>query len=962
MEELIGKTIARYKILALLGEGGMGAVFKAHDLTLQRDVAIKLMHEHFARLSDFKERFLQEARVTAHLDHPCIVQVFDFGQTNSMLYIVMKYIPGDNLSKMLQELQKQGKWIDLSEAVLMVRQIAQALHYAHQQGILHRDIKPGNIMIEPVPSDGLPYRPVLTDLGLAKLVGSQGITQEGSSMGTPAYMSPEQALGQTLDARSDVYSLGILLYEMSTGRLPFPARTLTEAIRYHTQEAPPPPRSIQPALPEALEKVILKALEKKPGDRYPDAAAFAQALVNVLPADKDLTAGPTAFAGNVSLITQYQQSLSASRGPSILQDFAAPKDTNQDRVQILLQDRTTQTVAMKTGGLTIGRDDDNDIVIPKPSVSRHHARIDFDGLHYRVLDLDSTNGTFFDGVRLLPGMPEEWTPGKVLKVGDAYLRILLSSKKGAASVFRTDGSRVEPGQVFTSPGAGNLGIHLETPQVSVNPGQSVTLPVSVVNQGDIVDHVRIALEGVPAPWVSIQPSSLQLMPGMQQNATVLIQPTRTAQSRAGRYPITVRAISQSNQSQVAEVKGTLTLMPYIQFSSELQPQRIRAGATGRVTVRNQGNLQETFSLVWKDRADELAFKPQQTRLNIPAGQESIAEFQAAPRHKIWIGGERIYPISVQVGASQGESQTQVGEVASRGLLPAWLLLAMIFFCLLVSAAGALIYRNYTIEAEKTAQAAIAIETTRQLGAIQAGYLAATQTASVIHQAEVAATQTAHQAELATAQAETATSAALSVTPLPSMTPTSTHTPRPTSTPTASPSPTSTPTETPAPPPDGVSLNCDGTYQRFQISDAGSLGKTITIDNWTGSSWVTVFTLSSGDPMERQFADETGLYAFGGCQKLVVIPLRIGRVLQLAIYAWNGTGLTQVFYREEGSGSWRKENKGLVFSMPLYLFGEPVCCPCYMQEIGYTWNGKKFVEGAAVKLPTFSGTPPAGCGP
>lgn len=373
-------------------------------------------------------------------------------------------------------------------------------------------------------------------------------------------------------------------------------------------------------------------------------------------------------------------------------------------------------------------------------------------------------------------------------------------------------------------------------------------------------------------------------------------------------------------------------------------------------MQNQGNLQETFTLDWKDRSDELAFKPQQTRLNIPAGQESIAEFQAVPRHRNLIGGERVYPITVQICASQGEPQTHAGEVVSRALLPVWLLPALAFFCLLASAAGAFVYHNLSVQEEQATQTSAAL-IAHQVGVIQAAYMVATQTAYAL--------QTALQA---TGQAETATSAALSATPVPSITgtplptETPTATPLPTDTPTPSPVWTSTPTETPSPPPDAVSLNCDGTYQRFKISDAGSLGKTITIDNWTGSGWVTTFTLSSGDPMERQFTEETGLYSFGGCQKLVVIPLRIGRILQLAVYSWNGTGLTQVFFKEEGYASWSKESHGLVFTTPLYLYNEPACCPCYMQKIGYSWNGTKFVEGAAIKVPTFTGAPPAGCGP
>jgi len=242
MKELIGQSLDRYQIVSLLGEGGMGAVFKARDITLQRDVAVKIMHPQFARRPDFRERFLQEARTAARLDHPGIVQVFDFGQARSHLYIVMEFIPGDNLRQMLQGLSSTNQWIVLAEAIQIVQQVSLALDYAHQQGVLHRDIKPDNVMLKPKPTDALPYRPVITDLGLAKLHEGGVMTVEGTSMGTPAYMSPEQAMGQATDARSDVYSLGILLYELAVGQLPFPVKTITEAIRYHTKEPPPPPR------------------------------------------------------------------------------------------------------------------------------------------------------------------------------------------------------------------------------------------------------------------------------------------------------------------------------------------------------------------------------------------------------------------------------------------------------------------------------------------------------------------------------------------------------------------------------------------------------------------------------------------------------------------------------------------------------------------------------------------------
>ena len=733
-EELIGKTLDRYQIISLLGEGGMGAVLKAHDVTLQRDVAIKIMHPHFARRSDFQERFLQEARTAAHLDHPGIVKVYDFGRQQSYLYIVMEFLRGDNLRKMLQDLRANKKWIVLPEALQVIRQVALALAYAHSQGVLHRDIKPDNIMIKPDTANGLPYRPVLTDLGLAKLAGGGMQTQEGTSMGTPAYMSPEQALGQETDARSDVYSLGILLFELATSRLPFPAKTLSEAIQYHTRTDPPAPRSLRPDLPVELEQIILKAIAKKPDERFPDAGSLAEALQRVIqtlgsPGDQTVSS-PTEMEGAVSLVTQYQQSLLGERGPSILEDFEPASASSDDRIQVLAQDRTTTTVNFKTGGMSVGRDPDNDLPLNDKQISRHHARIEFDGQNYRIVDLNSSNGTFLGDTRLLPGVPEPWPADQAVRMGNHWLRLLRAQAPARTGMMRPDGTMVDLSQLSKSAGQGRVGVFVDDMQLSIQPGSSLTTKLVLLNQGPVVDHFRVSLQGIPPSWVVGALPTVRLMPGEQQEASLTLRPERSAQHRAGRYPITLRVASQDAPAETAEVRLTLTLGAFSQFSSELFPQKLSTGQTGRLTVHNQGNTQETFNLQYKDRAGELAFNPPAEQLRVQEGQSAAAEFKAGLKQRRWIGGSQTHAFTAQITSAGGESQSQSGEIVSRALIPAWAIPLLGVLCLCLAASAYWLFSAQTRQVSSATQTAVA-EITQVAQIVQGTAQAKTATAEFI---------------------------------------------------------------------------------------------------------------------------------------------------------------------------------------------------------------------------------------
>jgi serine/threonine protein kinase len=273
MEDLTGKQFGSYQIVAPLGEGGMAAVYKAYQPAMERYVALKVLPRHFAEDAQFVSRFQREAKLVAQLQHPHILPVFDYGQANDYTYIVMPFVQSGTLADTLK-----GQPQALPRIRQIISQIGDALNYAHTRGLIHRDVKPSNVLVDESGNC------LLTDFGLARMVeASVNLTTSGAIMGTPAYMSPEQGSGQKIDARSDIYSLGIILYEMATGRVPFRAETPIAVVFKHIQDPLPSASLVNPELPEAVELVILKALSKKPEDRYQTASDMVRAIQAAIP-------------------------------------------------------------------------------------------------------------------------------------------------------------------------------------------------------------------------------------------------------------------------------------------------------------------------------------------------------------------------------------------------------------------------------------------------------------------------------------------------------------------------------------------------------------------------------------------------------------------------------------------------------------------------------------------------------
>jgi serine/threonine-protein kinase len=391
ISDLVGHTIGEYKLVELIGSGVMATVFKAYQVALDRWVAIKILH---SKEEDALFRFQREARAVALLRHRNILIVYEYGEEGDWPYIVMEYVQGGTLAESLAKNR-----IEWPRAVNLIIPVAEALQYAHQQNIIHRDVKPSNILLPE------PDWPLLADFGLVKVPTRPGeiATRSGTSLGTPAYIAPEQARGVVVDHRADIYSLGVVLFEMIAGRIPFNHSNPNKLMLAHISEPAPSPRDFNPECPASLEEIILRALQKLPSERYKDMAEMIAALEKVALSYKT----PPVISAQAAVQPPPDQAATPAR-------LAA---------QLLLTDRNVSLRLPDKDRVIIGRSHRDMIAdvdlgpyeAAQLGISRHHARLTWRRPHWFIDDLGSLNGTFVNDVQVKPGNPVPLYNGDVIR-------------------------------------------------------------------------------------------------------------------------------------------------------------------------------------------------------------------------------------------------------------------------------------------------------------------------------------------------------------------------------------------------------------------------------------------------------------------------------------------------------------------------------------------------------------------
>ncbi len=743
MTSFIGQTLnRRYRLEAMLGDGGMGTVYRAYDLNLERQLAVKLMHSHYARQEEFRARLVQEARTAAQLDHPSIVRVYDFGDSEIGLFIAMEYVDGGSLRDHLRRLQRMQKFLPLTQSLQICIQIAEALDYASRRKIVHRDVKPGNIILKrltrPDEAGAQPFRALLTDFGLVKLQEGTSLTQSGTTVGTPTYMSPEQCEGKPLEGNSDLYSLGVVLYELVTNRLPYNFQTLSEAISSHQAGTMPMTASeIRPEVPPVIDALLEKALAKAPEDRFTTGAEMADALRSAF----------VSLEGSPTRVMLHQEM-------DILEQVAEPPPGYE--LHIHTPGHPESVVPLTKSVVTLGRNPDNDIVLPAEGVSRNHTRLQATSLGWEVVDLGGINGTWLNDQRLRPDESTPISVGSIIRIGP-YEMILegpempviiagdnlpevvsgpvtpgMEAKGAVVAIGAANAAQIEPPEPPEPP----LAIHMARERLYIEPGQRLEVKADIENRGEQDDRVYLRVKGIDPAWLSLPDEFTRVPAGETVPYSFAIRAPRDQSVPAGRQRLRLEVVSQRHPDVRVGTTAELIVGGFEAFQASLDKSSVNLPGAVTATIANTGNTTSQYSLIARDIHEGLRFRGERGRIVLEPNQTAAVEVAVEAQQTSWFGQETVYPFEIEVANTKGGRQVMTADGVARPVIPPFWLYALLFlttFACILSMIGLWTNRTrlFGIGATPTPTATLAFQE-----------VAATQTTVALAQTAVVSTQSA----------------------------------------------------------------------------------------------------------------------------------------------------------------------------------------------------------------------------
>ncbi len=714
MSDLVGQNINQYRLDKVLGEGGMGRVYLAWDVNLDRQVAVKLMHSPLAVQNEFRQRLTQEAKTAASLEHPSIVRVYDFGDSEHGLFIAMEYIGGGTLRDLIRTVRQKNRFIQIDQVIQIGVHIAEALDYAHNFGVVHRDVKPGNVILKRLPQpekpSGAPFRAMLSDFGLVKVSESTLKTQTGFTMGTPIYMSPEQCHGADLDGRSDIYSLGVVLYELVTGQPPFSFRSLTEALSTHMKaQMPSMPSSKRGEIPPVLDKVLMRMLAKDPADRYQHGQELAEVLRS---ASGALENNPTRAVAKISRPISDPATHEISTPPEGYALSLSSGDNEPTKIEL------NQAV------ITIGRSGNNDITLPLDGVSRFNTRLQATSAGWEITDLGGINGTFLNGER----MPAQ--EGVLLKSGDLFeiesyrftiegpeeeeaeqesespapiiSEELLDDEIDIDPVVDLEPEREEPEPEPEEEKPSSAGLKSEAEREKltlmlprdkyrIKAGQSATIALEVFNRSQEIARVNVRVMGLPSEWVKPPDEFIEIPARSSKSVPVRIHIPRNPDTPVGYQRMRVRLFSPQHPNLDSAASLMLELIGYSEFRAGMEPETIVLPDNVFVNIKNNGNIPGRYTVRLGPYDGKLQIGTQLQPILLPPGEGTTVTVPLeASRLRIF--GNRLEDrFNIHVTDIDDEEQNRVmgGTVTFRPVLPiatAWMLgllilAVMLFACI-----------------------------------------------------------------------------------------------------------------------------------------------------------------------------------------------------------------------------------------------------------------------------------------